>query len=257
MSNVTSNVSDLDIGSASRGVWLVKVPKYMANRWETAPAMSELGRLKISKGAGGKPEILFDLSNDVLDRAKQRRDPNEPHIPKEHCFVISDISHQHLGVFSYPKDDKSANKLVLEGNVVQKGECRPIGDSNYMKLKAKQMKEARKPQRVIQKLDVTPIAFKPKSNHKTEMENEAKKKAEGKKSREDKEKVMDMLFQAFEKHQYYCSKDLERITKQPSTYLKEILREVCVYNTKNPHKNMWELKPEFRHYEGEKTKTSE
>lgn len=48
------------------------------------------------------------------------------------------------------------------------------------------------------------------------MENEARKKAEGKKSREDKEKVMDMLFQAFEKHQYYCSKDLERITKQPS-----------------------------------------
>lgn len=47
--NSTSNVSDLDIGSASRGVWLVKVPKYMANRWETAPAMSELGRLKISK----------------------------------------------------------------------------------------------------------------------------------------------------------------------------------------------------------------
>lgn len=83
--------------------------------------------------------------------------------------MISDISHQHLAVFSHPKDDKSANKLVLEGNVVQKGECRPIGDSNYMKLKAKQMKEARKPQRVIQMLDVTPIAFKPISNHKTEV----------------------------------------------------------------------------------------
>ncbi len=31
-------------------------------------------------------------------------------------------------------------------------------------------------------------------------------------------------------------------------YLKEILREVCTYNTKAPHRNMWELKPEYRHY---------
>lgn len=32
------------------------------------------------------------------------------------------------------------------------------------------------------------------------------------------------------------------------TYLKEILREVCLYNTRAPHKNMWQLKPEYRHY---------
>ena len=24
--------------------------------------------------------------------------------------------------------------------------------------------------------------------------------------------------------------------------------QVCRYNVKNPHKNMWELKPEYRHY---------
>ena len=32
------------------------------------------------------------------------------------------------------------------------------------------------------------------------------------------------------------------------TYLKEILKEICVYNMKAPHRNMWELKPEYRHY---------
>lgn len=31
-------------------------------------------------------------------------------------------------------------------------------------------------------------------------------------------------------------------------YLKGILKEIGHYNTKNPHKNMWELKPEYRHY---------
>ena len=42
-----------------------------------------------------------------------------------------------------------------------------------------------------------------------------------------------------------------RLLFQP--YLKEILQEICVYNMKAPHKNMWELKPEFRHYKQTET----
>lgn len=40
---------DLDLSNASRGVWLVKVPKYVANRWEKAPGDIEVGKLKISR----------------------------------------------------------------------------------------------------------------------------------------------------------------------------------------------------------------
>ncbi|XP_045623298.2 general transcription factor IIF subunit 2-like [Procambarus clarkii] len=75
-----------------------------------------------------------------------------------------------------------------------------------------------------------------------------KKKAEGKTIRDDKDKVMELLFAAFEKHQYYNIKDLHKITRQPITYLKDILKDLCNYNVKYPHKNMWELKPEYRHY---------
>lgn len=81
-----------------------------------------------------------------------------------------------------------------------------------------------------------------------QIEYEERKKAEGKKARDDKDAVLEMLFSAFEKHQYYNIKDLVKITRQPIVYLKEILKDVCVYNLKNPHKNMWELKPEYRHY---------
>lgn len=68
----------------------------------------------------------------------------------------------------------------------------------------------------------------------------------------DKSQVLDMLFNAFEKHQYYNIKDLVKFTNQPISYLKEILKEVCEYNMKNPHKNMWELKKEYRHYKVQK-----
>ena len=48
-----------------------------------------------------------------------------------------------------------------------------------------------------------------------QIEYEEKKKAEGKRSRDDKNAVMEMLFKAFDKHQYYNIKDLVNITKQP------------------------------------------
>ncbi len=51
--------------------------------------------------------------------------------------------------------------------------------------------------------------------------------------------------------QYYNIRDLVRETNQPVSYLKEVLKDVCNYNLKNPHKNMWELKPEYRHYKVE------
>lgn len=37
----------------------------------------------------------------------------------------------------------------------------------------------------------------------------------------------------------------------PQTYLKEILRDIGIYNVKGTHKNTWELKPEYRHYQAE------
>lgn len=48
-----------------------------------------------------------------------------------------------------------------------------------------------------------------------QVEYEKKKKEEGKRARADKQQVLDMLFSAFEKHQYYNIKDLVDITKQP------------------------------------------
>lgn len=48
-----------------------------------------------------------------------------------------------------------------------------------------------------------------------QIEYEEKKKAEGKKARDDKDSVLEMLFAAFEKHQYYNIRDLVKITRQP------------------------------------------
>lgn len=110
-----------------------------------------------------------------------------------------------------------------------------------------QMKESLKPQRLSQQLEraITTV-YKPVANHDfnvratllprmaknvsvrtprsnlsddlrcvPQVEYEKKKKSEGKMVRAERQVVLDMLFSAFEKHQYYNIKDLVDITKQP------------------------------------------
>ena len=60
-----------------------------------------------------------------------------------------------------------------------------------------------------------PFLSHPGSLSPLQLEYDRKKKEEGKRARVDKQQVLDMLFSAFEKHQYYNIKDLVDITKQP------------------------------------------
>lgn len=39
---------ELDVTNSRRGVWLVKVPNYLAAAWKNAEPDSELGRIKIT-----------------------------------------------------------------------------------------------------------------------------------------------------------------------------------------------------------------
>lgn len=241
---------DLDLTNASRGVWLIKVPKYIANRWEKCPGDVEVGKLKISKIPGQKTKVSLTLSQATLSL----NEDGEEQIPKDHRLDVSPIAQQTLGVFSHmtPVNTDSVvpetEKLYMEGHIKEKLEYRPYADDLYMKLKLESIIKASEPTRKVKRLEKIVQNYKPVSDHKHNIEYQERKKAEGKKARDDKDAVMEILFSAFEKHQYYNIKDLVKITKQPVVYLKEILKDVCNYNLKNPHKNMWELKPEYRHY---------
>lgn len=100
--------------------------------------------------------------------------------------------------------------------MVQKGECRPKADANYMSLKRQSIMRASQPTRQVQQLDKAVVNYKPVAVHRNEVEFEQKKKAEGKKARDDKDTVSEKLFTLFEKHQYYSLRDLVKFTNQPT-----------------------------------------
>ncbi|XP_070832777.1 general transcription factor IIF subunit 2-like [Chaetodon trifascialis] len=229
----------------SKGVWLVKVPKYLSQQWDKATEKGEVGKISFGKKQG-KTEVCFSLNEEltVLDAVGEKDVSLQ--VPRDHPFTMHTVGGQTMAVFSQSDTDE----ISLEGMVVHRAECRPVVSDNYMKLKKLQIKESTKSPRLSQQLEraITTV-FKPVANHNFNVLHDKKKKLEGKMVRAERQVVLDMLFSAFEKHQYYNIKDLVDITKQPVTYLKEIMKEIGTYNNKGAHKSTWELKPEYRHYQ--------
>ena len=249
---------DVDLTSGNRGVWLVKVPNYIAERWENvANDNSTVGKLTIQRLPGEKPKVTLNLDDEItrpLAEPPKEWSTTKGKIPKEHQFVINPVSAQHLAILSHTKAaaaNAEGSKLSVEGRVIQRAECRALDQGLYMRLKREALLKPVEDARKAQKINKLVINFKPKANHANNIAYDRKVKEEGKKSRDDKEAVMEKLFALFEKHQYYNFRDLVKETRQPVPYLKMILNEVCKYNLKNPHRNMWELKPEYRHYKAE------
>uniref|UniRef100_A0A8C7RSZ4 General transcription factor IIF subunit 2 n=1 Tax=Oncorhynchus mykiss TaxID=8022 RepID=A0A8C7RSZ4_ONCMY len=239
---------DLTGAKQNTGVWLVKVPKYLSQQWAKASGRGEVGKLRIGKNQG-KAEVEFTLNEDLTMIDSLGDKPSGVQAPRDHPFTMQTVGGQTLAVFTETQSGKE--QISLEGLVVQRAECRPAVSENYMKLKRLQIEELSKPVRLSQQLEkAVTTNYKPVANHSYNLEYDRKKKEEGKRARVDKQQVLDMLFSAFEKHQYYNIKDLVDITKQPVSYLKEILRDIGIYNVKGTHKNTWELKPEYRHYQG-------
>ncbi|XP_041806339.1 general transcription factor IIF subunit 2-like [Chelmon rostratus] len=229
----------------SKGVWLVKVPKYLSQQWDKASEKGEVGKISFGKKQG-KTEVCFNLNEELSALNAVGEKDASLQVPRDHPFTMHTVGGQTMAVFSQSDTDE----ISLEGMVVHRAECRPVVSDNYMKLKKLQIKDSTKSPRLSQQLEraITTV-FKPVANHDFNVVYDKKKKLEGKMVRAERQVVLDMLFSAFEKHQYYNIKDLVDITKQPVTYLKEIMKEIGTYNNKGAHKSTWELKPEYRHYQ--------
>lgn len=101
---------DLDLSNANRGVWLVKVPKYIAERWESGNTGKDVGKLKIKRVQGQKPQVSFSLEESLTKAMPENKEiEQKTSIPKDHTFMVSANANQTLAVFSCttgePTDD--------------------------------------------------------------------------------------------------------------------------------------------------------
>ncbi|KAL9270230.1 General transcription factor IIF subunit 2-like protein [Drosera capensis] len=60
-----------------------------------------------------------------------------------------------------------------------------------------------------------------------------------------------ILFKLFERQPNWTLRQLVQDTDQPEQFLKDLLKDLCVYNGKGANQGTYELKPEYRKFSGD------
>ncbi len=137
---------DLDLNNAGRGVWLVKVPNYISDRWRSAKEGSQLGKLTITRRPNNpKPAVDFTLSEEVAAARSDKDKAGKPkevgqavplgrtnkEVPKEHKFVVQSVAAQSLAVFSHVSGSKggaAAEKEAAAATATAEGDKEGNGE---------------------------------------------------------------------------------------------------------------------------------
>ncbi|VDO91887.1 unnamed protein product [Soboliphyme baturini] len=139
-------------------------------------------------------------------------------IPLQHKFLTGNLPFQTLAAVSEDKiaiehPENDIGSLALEGRVLQKAECQPPPNKKYMDMKVNHIEKISKPEKQIISINRAEVKFKPIARH---AEDVTYGKRKGVKNvRLEKQSLLEILFQAFENHQYYKLVDLARVTQQP------------------------------------------
>jgi hypothetical protein len=124
----------------------------------------------------------------------------------------------------------SSEQISLVGRVIQRAEVRPVENDEYMSMKRKHIEASQEPARKAQMIVKKTNLYAPKRFHEDHRLREKQKKLLGKRVRSSEDKVLNLIFEAFSKHQYISMSSLEGITNEPKSSLQQLVKRYCNYN---------------------------
>ncbi|XP_069193949.1 general transcription factor IIF subunit 2 isoform X2 [Procambarus clarkii] len=252
------SVGNMDMTKAGRGIWLVKVPKYLGDKWKEC-ADSEVGTAYLTKVPGKLAKVTFVPNEHTLGNCKSAL---------EYVFAQRDNENLTLGVFSeYISDAEKLSKAEADAEKLSKAEA----DAEKLSkaeadADANAEDEAHVDANAEDEADANADA-----NAEDEADAEADADAEDKK----------LYFEGHITYKFDCQtpgvlsaspdyiqlkKDLtvkdgqdrlktKTIDSPANTsmsrahkrnrYLQKILKKIGIYNIEGPFKRMWQLKPEY------------
>jgi len=270
---------DLDMSQAGHLTWLVKIPKFLSERWLQQAQLggngAELGTMRVYEDDGrGGPRKIELVLEDV---------PNLSPVPKTYKLDVRNSASMNLYVFDElakpepvastskpePAESSSAYKFdiprrvrpkvarrpKLSGVIAHECQVSPVLDDNYRAVMRARQKKASQPKRTIMRVNqdagtlnrmasgVTTHAQASKFAAFTR--SVAKSQGTEKFTRMPRTELMDALFASFLRYDYWATKTLRQQTKQPEAYLKEILTEIATLMKAGPYVGHWVLKPEY------------
>ncbi|XP_010253576.1 PREDICTED: general transcription factor IIF subunit 2 [Nelumbo nucifera] len=242
--------AELETGRADRSVWLMKCPTMVSRSWQShAPSDStrHLAKVVLSvdplrpNDDNSSPQFTMELVG------------NEPgNGPK--CYSL-DMSKDFIPMCVF--SETSQGRVAMEGKVLHKFDMKPhnenIGD--YGKLCRERTNKYMVKTRQIQVIDNDRgVHMRPMpgmvglltSGSKDKKKTVPVKGSDLKRSRRDRGEMEEIMFKLFERQPNWTLRQLIQETDQPEQFVKDILKDLCIYNNKGSNQGTYELKPEYK-----------
>ncbi|EQC39285.1 hypothetical protein SDRG_03488 [Saprolegnia diclina VS20] len=240
---VEDTIEPVYLDLEDRELYLVKLPKELGSSWKNITESEILlGTLRMNKrDALGRRKGVLTVNSDTLSEE----------IPTEYR---TELTRSDLGLKVFSQD--GSGRMAIEGKVTESCSMMPKPGERYKKqLGVRYVKSMQKG--TVVPLESTPkqvkggITIKIPKHKESEDEEEEEGKIKGpsepfKKIKMDREALKNQIFHYFEQREYWPLKELNAHCRQPEAYLKEILKEICVYHKKGPNKSCYELQPHFK-----------
>ncbi|XP_057521247.1 transcription initiation factor IIF subunit beta-like [Amaranthus tricolor] len=231
---------NLDTNKADRAVWLMKSPLIVSDCLQPSsssiPNGARVAKVIVSidplrPDADDSTEFTMELSGNILGN-----------VPKRYSMEMSK-DFVPMSVFS-----ESQGKVSVEGKIKNKFDMRPHNDTiaDYGRFCRQRTAKSMTKTRQIQMIGSdTPMIPMPGIIHTQEKKKAVVKGSDTKRTRRDRGEMEDILFKLFEHQPNWTLKELVQKTDQPEQFMKNILKDLCVYNNKGANQGSYELKPEY------------
>ncbi|KAK1570974.1 hypothetical protein Q3G72_010039 [Acer saccharum] len=244
----------VDMIKADKSMWLMKSPALVSRSLNNPSSSSS------SSDEPTRPVAKVILSIDPLHSTDDSSSTqftmelvgNESgNAPKRYSMdMAKDVIP--MSVFS----ESSQGKLSIEGKILNKFDLRLHQDSmeNYEKICRERTNKYMTKTRQIQVIDndkgllmrPMPGMMIPTSTFNESKKKPSSKGSDTKRTRRDRGEMEDIMFKLFERQPNWTLRLLIQETDQPEQFLKDILKDLCIYNNKGTNQGSYELKPEYK-----------
>ncbi|KAF2323808.1 hypothetical protein GH714_038420 [Hevea brasiliensis] len=243
----------IETTKADKAVWLMKCPALVFDGFIAGAMISDFD-----------PVICSHMN--YCQFTMELADNESGNAPKSYSMDMSE-DFIPMSVFS----ESSQGKISVEGKILFKFDMRPHNENleNYAKICRERTKKYMTKGRQIQIIDndngshMRPMPLMITSGS-SEKKKPPAKATDTKRTRRDRGEMEDIMFKLFERQSNWTLRQLIQETDQPETmlpsslspfsldlaslqqFLKDILKELCVYNNKGTNQGSYQLKPEYK-----------
>ncbi|CAL1374326.1 unnamed protein product [Linum trigynum] len=238
----------LETAKSERSVWLMKCPS-LVSRSLRSPFPDDPSR-PVAKVVVSVDPLNSNDDESSTEFTMELAATESGDAPKSYTLDMSK-DFVPMSVFA----ESPQGKVFVEGKILNKFDVKPHTESleNYGKLCRERTKKCMTRNRQIQVIDNDKgTHMRPMPGMMTtsftvhEKKKPPAKASETKRTRRDRGEMEDIMFKLFERQPNWTLRQLIQETDQPELFLKDILKELCVYNNKGSNQGSYELKPEYK-----------